>query len=118
MPMREARNVWRTSAVPIDSSTSSGSSRPCIAARSSSMTPVDHRVVADLDALAIGDRARVADGPHVEADDDRLGRRRQHDVGLVDAADAAVDDVDRDLLLRQLGDLVLERLERSRRRRP
>ena len=37
-PMREARNVWRTSAVPIDSSTSSGSSRPCMAARSSSIT--------------------------------------------------------------------------------
>ena len=37
-PMREARNVWRTSAVPIGSSTSSGSSRPCMAARSSSMT--------------------------------------------------------------------------------
>ena len=54
--------------------------------------------------------ARVADGAHVEADDDRLRGRRQHDVGLVDAADAGADDVDRDLVLGQLGDLVLERL--------
>ena len=37
VPMREARNVWRTSACPIVSSTSSGSSMPCIAARSSSI---------------------------------------------------------------------------------
>src|SRR3954452_13171495 len=71
---------------------------------------VDHRVVADLDALPLAHRAGVADGPHVEADDDRVGRRGKHDVGLVDAADAGADDVHRHLVLRQLGDLVLERL--------
>ena len=37
----------------------------------------------------------------------------QVDVGLGDAADVGADDVDRDLLLRQLGDLVLERLQRA-----
>ena len=37
VPMREARKVWRTSAMPSDSSTSSGSSMPSIAARSSSV---------------------------------------------------------------------------------
>ena len=58
-------------------------------------------------------RAGVADRADVEADDDRVGRGGEHDVGLVDAADAAVEDVDRDLVLRQLGDLVLERLDRA-----
>ena len=37
VPMRDARKVWRTSAWPVVSSTSSGSSMPCIAARSSSI---------------------------------------------------------------------------------
>ncbi len=44
---------------------------------------------------------------------DALRGRREHHVRLVDAADAAVDDVDRDLLLGQLGDLVLDRLQRA-----
>ena len=75
---------------------------------------VDDRVGADLDALAVGDLAGVADGPHVEGEDHALGGGREHHVGLVDAADAAVDDVDLDLLLGELGDLVLDRLERPR----
>ena len=50
---------------------------------------VDDRVVADLDALAVGQRARVADRAHVEAEDDRVGGGGEHDVGLGDAADAA-----------------------------
>ena len=37
MPIREALNSWRTSAWPSGVSTSSGSSMPCIAARSSSI---------------------------------------------------------------------------------
>jgi hypothetical protein len=37
VPMRDARKVWRTSTWPTVSSTSSGSSMPCIAARSSSI---------------------------------------------------------------------------------
>src|SRR3954454_4494324 len=52
---------------------------------------VDHRVVADRHALAVGELAGGAHGPDVEADDDRLRRRRQHDVGLRDPADAAMD---------------------------
>src|SRR5439155_6092329 len=55
---------------------------------------------------------RVADRAHVEADDHGVRGGGEHDVGLVDPADAAVDDVDRHLLLRQLGDLVLERFDR------
>src|SRR6266511_1424571 len=75
---------------------------------------VDHRVGADVDALFVGDAARLRQGTHVEADDDRVGRRGEHHVGLVDSAGRRVDDVDRDLGLGHLCDLVLERLQRPR----
>src|SRR5262249_10772917 len=74
---------------------------------------VDHGVGADVDSLALGGAPRVGEGPHVEADDDRVGGRREHHVGLVDAAGLGMDDVDPDLLLRDLGDLVLKRLQRA-----
>src|SRR2546423_438911 len=73
---------------------------------------VDDRVGPDLDALPLGHRARVADGANVEADDHGVGCGGQHHVGLGDTADAVADHVDRDLLLRQLRDLVGQRLER------
>ena len=76
-PIFEARKSGGPRRCRPTSSTSSGSSRPSIAARSSSMRLVDDGVGADLDALALGDLARVADRAHVEADDDRLGRRRR-----------------------------------------
>ena len=91
MPMREARKVWRTSTVPTVSSTCSGSSMPFMAARRSSMALVDDGVGADLDVLALGHRAGVAHRADVEAEDDRVRGRGQDDVGLGDAADAAVD---------------------------
>src|SRR5205807_6488483 len=75
--------------------------------------PVDDRIRADLHALAVGGLARVAHGANVEGEDDPIGGGREHHVGLVYAADAAVDYVDLDLLLGQLGDLVLDRLERA-----
>ena len=52
-------------------------------------------------------------GTHVEADDDRVGRVGQHDVGLGDTADRRVDDVDADLGLVHLVERVLERLDRA-----
>ena len=75
---------------------------------------VDHRVGADLDPLALGRPAGIGQRPDVEADDDRVGGRREHHVGLGDPARRGVDHVDHDLLLRNLGDLVLKRLERAR----
>src|SRR4051812_36099518 len=75
---------------------------------------VDDRVGADLDALALSQLARLAHRADVEAEDDRVGRGGEVDVGLRDAADAGVDDLNGDLVLRQLGDLVLEGLERAR----
>src|SRR5689334_6860441 len=49
---------------------------------------VDDRVVADLHALAVGQVPGATLGPHVEADDDRIGRAGQVDVVLRDGADA------------------------------
>src|SRR3954452_22944486 len=74
---------------------------------------VDDRVGADVDALALGGAFRVQERPHVEADDDRVGGRGQHYVGLVDAAGLRVDDVDRHPFLRHLRELVLQRLQRT-----
>src|SRR5262249_10052079 len=53
---------------------------------------VDHRVVPDVHALAVGQLRRLAFGAHVEADDHRVRGRRQVDVGLGDTTDTAVDD--------------------------
>src|SRR5918994_1748601 len=75
---------------------------------------VDDRVGPDLNALAVRDLAGVADRADVEAEHDRVGGRREHDVGLRDAAHAGEDHLHLDLGLRELGDLVLERLERAR----
>ena len=88
VPMREARKVWRTSTVPTVSSTSSGAQHAGHGVAQVVERLVDDRVVADLDALALGDGARVAHRAHVEAEDDRVGGGGEHDVGLVDAADA------------------------------
>ena len=51
---------------------------------------VDDRVIADLDAVALRQLARLRVGPHVEADDQRAGRLGQDNVALVDAADRRV----------------------------
>ena len=75
---------------------------------------VDHRVGADLDSLALGGATGVGQRADVEADDDRVGGRGEHHVGLVDPAGGGADHVDDDLVLRELGDLVLKRLQRAR----
>jgi hypothetical protein len=55
---------------------------------------VNDVVVTDLHAAAFGQLARLRVRAHVEADHDRLRRQRQVDVGLRDAADGGVHDVD------------------------
>ena len=72
---------------------------------------VDDAVQAHVDLGALGLGLGLGLGAHVEADDDRVGGVRQHDVGLVDRADAAVDDVDADLGLVHLVQRVHERLD-------
>src|SRR3954453_15892260 len=77
---------------------------------------VDDGVVADIDLLAVGELARLALGPDVEADDDRVGGLGQVDVVLGDRADTAADDADADLVLGADVDVeqrILERLHRT-----
>src|SRR5205807_2584452 len=59
---------------------------------------VDDRVVPDLHALAVGVLPDLALGPHVEPDDDRIGRAGQVDVVLRDATDTPVNDLELDLV--------------------
>ena len=75
---------------------------------------VDDRVVADVDALAVRELPRLALGPDVEADDDRVGGGRQVDVVLGDGTDTAADDPQADLVADvDLEQRVLERLDRT-----
>ena len=90
VPILEARKVWRTSTLADRVLDLLGLEQALHRGAQLVERLVDDRVGADLDALALGDAARLADGADVEADDDRVGRGGEHDVGLVDAADAAV----------------------------
>src|ERR1700730_14775867 len=75
---------------------------------------VDDRVVADVDALALGKLARPAGRPHVEAHDHRFRGDRQVDVVLGDRAAAAADDPEHHVLAHvDLEQRVLECLDRT-----
>src|SRR6478609_10808330 len=75
---------------------------------------VDHRVVADLDALALGHIGVLPLGPDVEADDDGVRGHGQVDVVERDGTDTAVDDPQVDLFADvDLHQRVLERLDRA-----
>lgn len=114
MPNFEDLKTSRTSARP--SSTSSYSGRHALEGRLDLVDRlVDHRVVADLDALAVGQLGGLALGTDVEAHDDDVVRDGEVDVALGDAADAAVDDPQLDLLTHvQLHQGFLERLDGAR----
>ena len=74
---------------------------------------VDHAVQAYVDAFLLGEIARLHVGTDLEPHDDRLGRQRQVDVALGDRARGAPDHVDPNLVLRQLGQRVHERPDRT-----
>src|SRR5919202_1968624 len=74
---------------------------------------VDDAVGADVDALALRERARLGARPHVEADDERVRDRREVDVVLGDAADPGVDDVHAHLGVLDLLELGDRRLDGS-----
>src|SRR5262245_46336693 len=71
---------------------------------------VNDAVVANVGAGLLDHRASRAVGAHVEADDPRIRRHRQRDVGFGDAADTAGNDLDRDLVGRQLRQRIAQRL--------
>src|SRR5450759_4404623 len=72
---------------------------------------VDDPVRAHVDAFGFGERGGRGAGPHAEADDDRRGGAGQHDVVLVDAAYARMDDAHLDLGMLDLEQRVAESLE-------
>ena len=74
---------------------------------------VDDRVVADLDAVALGQVARLRVGPHIEADDEGAGCLGQDHIAFVDPADRRVQHPHRDLVGRQLFERADNRLERA-----
>ena len=74
---------------------------------------VDDRVEADVDAFALGGGGRLRLRPDVEADDDGVRGRRQHDVALGDAADRRVQHVEPHLVGRQPRERIGERLDRA-----
>src|SRR4029079_14940035 len=77
---------------------------------------VDHRVVPDLHALAVGDVGVLALGPEVEPDDDRVRRHGEVDVVQRDRADTPVDDPHVDLVAHvDLVQSILQRFDRTRR---
>src|SRR6516165_6534141 len=75
---------------------------------------VDDRVVADIDALALGQLAGPAGRPDVEADDHRVRGDGEVDVVLRDRADAAADHPQADLFAHvELEQRVLQGLHRA-----
>ena len=74
---------------------------------------VNDVVVADVDAVVLGELARRRVGARVEADDHGLRREREVDVGLGDAADRRVHDVDPHLVGRQLGERMRQAFVRA-----
>src|SRR5215212_8498762 len=75
---------------------------------------VDDRVVAHLDAFLVRQLGRLALRPDVEADDDRVGRRCQHDVGLGGRPNSTNNNAQRHLVADiDLGQRVLQGLHRT-----
>jgi len=89
-----------------------------MALRSSSMAPVDDRVVADLDAFAFATARASPTGRTLKAMITASEAAASITSDSVTAPTARRIHVDRDLVLGQLGDLVLDRLQRTRPRRP
>src|SRR4051812_39580232 len=76
---------------------------------------VDDRVVPDVHPFAVGEHGGLTLGPDVEAQDDDVVGQREVDVALGDAADAAVDDPQRDLVVDlDLHQRLFERLDGAR----
>src|SRR5215212_859571 len=74
---------------------------------------VDHVVGTDLHTFALGYLLRRVRRPDVEAEQDPVARRGEHDVRVGKRPDTAADYVDADLVAREPGQSLLERLDRS-----
>src|SRR4029453_11698019 len=69
---------------------------------------INHRMESDVHLFALRHVRRIAIGPDIEADDDRVRCGGKQHVGLVDRADTRADDADLHLLVRQLRQRVRE----------
>src|SRR5664279_352191 len=74
---------------------------------------VDDVVVADVDAVVLGELSRSGVGADVEADDHGLRCDREVDVAFADAADRGVDDLHLDLVGRELEQRLRQRFLRT-----
>ena len=113
MTLRPARKIWRTSARPSTTSTTSGSSRPRQGRLHLVGELVDDVVQANLDALGLGRAPRLRVDLGVEADDDGVRRRREQDVVVGDVAGALAQDVDPHLVGLDLLERVADGAQRA-----
>ena len=74
---------------------------------------IDYPVAADVTPVALGVLRRNRVGSDIEADDYRVRCVCKHDIGLVDSADAAVNDFNSDFLVRELFKALLNSLDRA-----
>ena len=74
---------------------------------------VDHGVIADLHAVALGSLAGLRIGAHVEAEDHGAGGRGETHVGFGDAADAIMNDAGAHLVGAELVESGDDRLHRA-----
>ena len=74
---------------------------------------IDDLVQSDINALALCRCLSRRIRTHVKADNDRVGRTRKGDIGLVDCADTAVNTLYDNLLVGELHQRLLHRLDAS-----
>ena len=74
---------------------------------------VDDAVQTHVDFLAVRDGLRLCVRTNVETDDDRIGSGCKCNVGLVDRANAAVDDFDNNFLVGKLYETLFYSLYRT-----
>ena len=79
---------------------------------------VNDRVQADIDFFLLGNFLRLALRPHVEADDDRIRRRSQKNIGLRDGPHARSQQFQSHFVVRELRQQIAESLPPSPAHRP
>ena len=113
VPRRETLKSARTSASPNVSSVCTGDEHADECLLDLVRELIDDAVGADIHAFAIGKGASLGARANVEADHERIRRRRKVDVVLGDAADTRVDHVDAHLGVLDLSELAEQCLDGS-----
>ena len=74
---------------------------------------VDHAVQTHIDFLAVRNGFRLSVRANVETDDDRIGSGCKCNIGLVDRANTAVDDLDNNFLVGKFSETLFYSLYRT-----